>query len=164
MSIEKVREYLKPYGKDMDIIEHKESTATVEEAARALNVMPAQIAKTLSFRGEGSSAILILFAGDARADNRKFKEKFHHKASMLTAEEVVQYTGHHIGGVCPFALPDDMDVSVYLDVSLKRFKTVYPACGSDHSGIPMNMDELFRISHAEEWIDVGKSWDPELRD
>lgn len=158
MSVQKVREYLKQYGRDGDIVEHQASTATVEEAAAAFGVSPAQIAKTLAFRGKDGHPVLILFAGDAKADNHKFKMFFGCKASMLKPDEVLQYTGHPIGGVCPFALPEEQKISVYLDISLKRFATVYPACGSSHSGIAVAPEDLFHLSPAQAWIDVGKGW------
>lgn len=162
MSVETVRAYLKDFGKADEIVIHTASTATVEEAAKAFGVIPGQIAKSLTFKGaDEDHAVMIVFAGDARVDNHKFKTLFHRKASMLTTEEVVRFTGEKIGGVCPFAIPDRKALPIYLDVSLKRFATVYPACGSDHSGIPLTTDELFAISGAKDWIDAGKGWQEE---
>ena len=153
MAIELVREYLKAYGRDQDIIELDTSSATVELAAQALGTGPERIAKTLSFHlGEG--CVLVVAAGDARIDNHKFKEKFHFKAKMLTADEVLELVGHPVGGVCPFGINEGVDV--YLDESLKRFETVYPAVGSGASAIELNMDELWKYSNALEWIDVCK--------
>ena len=129
------------------------SSATVELAALALGVDGARIAKTLSFK-KGDSCILILAAGDARIDNRKFKEKFHMKAKMPSPDEVLELVGHPVGGVCPFGINDGIDV--YLDESLKRFTTVFPAVGSGNSAIELNLDELFKYSNAIEWIDVCK--------
>ena len=154
MAIEAVKEFLKQYGKENNVIELNESSATVELAAKALGVKPQRIAKTLSFKTE-TGAILIVAAGDARIDNKKFKNNFGLKAKMLTPEEVIKYTGHKIGGVCPFAITNT-NVRIFLDVSLKRFDTVYPACGSNNSAIKLTCDELENISHAEKWVDVCK--------
>ena len=154
MSVERVREYLKQYGLEGRVKEFSVSSATVELAAKALGVDGARIAKTLSFKKPDGSALLILAAGDARIDNHKFKEKFHFKAKMLTADEVLELVGHPVGGVCPFGINDGVDV--YLDESLKRFETVYPAVGSGASAIELNMDELWKYSNALEWIDVCK--------
>ena len=134
------------------------SSATVELAALALGVDGARIAKTLSFK-KGDSCILILAAGDARIDNRKFKEKFHMKAKMPSPDEVLELVGHPVGGVCPFGINDGIDV--YLDESLKRFTTVFPAVGSGNSAIELNLDELFKYSNAIEWIDVCKLPEPQ---
>lgn len=127
--------------------------ATVELAALALGVEGARIAKTLSFK-KGDSCILILAAGDARIDNHKFKDKFHMKAKMPSPDEVLTLVGHPVGGVCPFGINDGIDV--YLDESLKRFETVFPAVGSGNSAIELNLDELYKYSNAVEWIDVCK--------
>ena len=135
------------------------SSATVELAALALGVDGARIAKTLSFK-KGDSCILILAAGDARIDNRKFKEKFHMKAKMPSPDEVLELVGHPVGGVCPFGINDGIDV--YLDESLKRFTTVFPAVGSGNSAIELNLDELFKYSNAIEWIDVCKLPEPQM--
>lgn len=153
MSIERARKYLQQFGRDGDIIETSASSATVELAAAALGVEPARIAKTLSFMAKGG-VILIVAAGDCKIDNRKYKELFGCKAKMLSTDEVLQYTGHDVGGVCPFGIPEN--VRVYTDVSLQRFRTVFPACGSSNSAIELNCDDLFRLSDSLGWIDVGK--------
>lgn len=153
MSIEKGRAYFRALGMEDRVLEFSESSATVELAAHAVGVEPARIAKTLSFK-LGDGCILILAAGDARVDNRKFKEKFHTKAKMPSPDEVLELVGHPVGGVCPFGINDG--VAVYLDESLKRFETVFPAVGSASSAIELNLDELFRFSNAVEWIDVCK--------
>ena len=160
MAIDKVREYLKQWGIEGEIKEFNTSSATVELAAQALNVIPARIAKTLSFKHE-DGCILIVTAGDARIDNGKYKKEFGLKAKMLTPEEVLEYTGYEIGGVCPFAIENDK-VEVYTDISLKRFDQVYPACGSSNSAIGLSCDELYEYSGAYRWIDVCKDWDEEL--
>ena len=134
------------------------SSATVELAALALGVEGARIAKTLSFKKD-DSCILILAAGDARIDNRKFKDKFHMKAKMPSPDEVLKLVGHPVGGVCPFGINDGIDV--YLDESLKRFTTVFPAVGSENSAIELNLDELFKYSNAIEWINVCKLPEPQ---
>ena len=141
MSVEKVRAYLTPYGVAQRIRELEVSSATVELAAAALGVAPARIAKTLSFKA-GERPILVVAAGDARIDNSKYKHFFGVKAKMLTPEEAVEHIGHAVGGVCPFALPED--VSVYLDESLRRFETVFPAVGSAASAIELTCPELER--------------------
>ena len=158
MSIEKGRAYFRQFGMEDRVMEFEVSSATVELAAQALGVEGARIAKTLSFKN-GEGCMLILAAGDARIDNKKFKEKFHFKAKMLTADEVVEMVGHPVGGVCPFGINDGIDV--YLDNSLKRFETVFPAVGSASSAIELNLEELFRYSNAIEWIDVCKLPDAE---
>lgn len=153
MSIEKGRAYFRQFGMEDRVLEFDVSSATVELAAQALGVDGARIAKTLSFKN-GDGCMLILAAGDARIDNKKFKEKFHFKAKMLTSDEVLEMVGHPVGGVCPFGINDGIDV--YLDVSLKRFETVFPAVGSGSSAIELDMDELYKYSNAKEWIDVCK--------
>lgn len=153
MSIEKGRAYFRQFGIEDRVREFTVSSATVELAALALGVEGARIAKTLSFKS-GDGCILILAAGDARIDNHKFKEKFHMKAKMLTPDEVLSLVGHPVGGVCPFGINEGIDV--YLDDSLKRFETVFPAVGSPSSAIELNLDELFKYSNAVEWIDVCK--------
>ena len=158
MSIEKGRAYFRQFGMEDRVQEFSVSSATVELAALALGVDGARIAKTLSFK-KGDSCILILAAGDARIDNRKFKEKFHMKAKMLSPDEVLELVGHPVGGVCPFGINDGIDV--YLDESLKRFTTVFPAVGSGNSAIELNLDELFKYSNAIEWIDVCKLPEPQ---
>ena len=153
MSIEKGRAYFRQFGMEDRVREFTVSSATVELAALALGVEGARIAKTLSFKRD-DGCILILAAGDARIDNHKFKEKFHMKAKMLTPDEVLSLVGHPVGGVCPFGINEGIDV--YLDDSLKRFETVFPAVGSPSSAIELNLDELFKYSNAVEWIDVSK--------
>ena len=153
MSIEKGRAYFRQFGMEDRVLEFNVSSATVELAALALGVEGARIAKTLSFKKD-DSCILILAAGDARIDNHKFKEKFHMKAKMLAPEEVLSIVGHPVGGVCPFGINDGIDV--YLDESLKRFETVFPAVGSANSAIELDLDELYKYSNAIEWIDVCK--------
>ena len=153
MSIEKGRAYFRSLGIDDRVIEFTVSSATVELAAQALGVEGARIAKTLSFK-TAEGCMLILAAGDARIDNHKFKDKFHMKARMLSADEVLALVGHPVGGVCPFGI--DESIPVYLDVSLRRFKTVFPAVGSASSAIELDLDELYRYSNAREWIDVCK--------
>ena len=153
MSIENVREYFRKFNMEDKIIELKESSATVELAARALNCEPARIAKTLSFHLE-DCPILILTAGDVKIDNKKYKEKFGTKARMLSFNEAETLIGHSVGGVCPFGIKEG--VKVYLDNSLKRFQTVVPAAGSSNSAIEMNLDELEKYSNSIEWIDVTR--------
>ena len=155
MSIEIVRKYFRGYGMEDRILEFDVSSATVELAAQAVGCEPARIAKTLSFKVE-DQPILIVAAGDAKIDNPKYKAKFHKKAQMLKPEEVTEFIGHAVGGVCPFGVPDSVDV--YLDESLRRFKTVFPAAGSTNSAIELSMEELEKYSHAREWIDVCKGW------
>lgn len=153
MSIEKVRKYLKQFNKDNDIQEMEESTATVKLAALALDTEEARIAKSLSFY-DNDSAMVIVVAGDAKIDNRKFKDYFGFKARMLVPEDTEKFTGHAIGGVCPFALPDN--VKVYLDESMKRFETMFPACGSGNSAIELTLEELEQTSKSNTWINVCK--------
>ena len=155
MSIEIVRKYFRGYGMEDRILEFDVSSATVELAAQAVGCEPARIAKTLSFKVE-EQPILIVAAGGAKIDNPKYKAKFHKKAQMLKPEEVTEFIGHAVGGVCPFGVPDSVDV--YLDESLRRFKTVFPAAGSANSAIELSMEELEKYSHAREWIDVCKGW------
>jgi prolyl-tRNA editing enzyme YbaK/EbsC (Cys-tRNA(Pro) deacylase) len=160
MAIEAVREHLKTWNKDKDIIELEASTATVAQAAAALGVEGARIAKSVSLKiPEGQEnlsarAMIIVTAGDMKLDNRKFKDFFGFKAKMLSPEEALEYTGHEVGGVCPFGLGED--VAVYLDISLRRFVTVYPACGSANSAIELTMDELNEYARSKAWIDVSK--------
>ena len=159
MSIEKVRAYFKPLGIEERIREFDVSSATVELAAVAVGVEGARIAKSLSFKVE-DKPIIIVVAGDAKVDNSRYKAQFHTKAKMLTHEEAHELIGHGVGGVCPFALPED--VKVYLDVSMKRFETVFPAAGSSNSAVEMTCDELERYaSNFVEWVDVCKGWRPE---
>lgn len=156
MSIANVKKYLEQYGMDGRVMEFPVSSATVELAAKAVGVEPARIAKTLSFK-KGDHALLIAVAGDAKVDNRKFKDFFGMKAKMLTPQEAVELTGHAVGGVCPFDLPQEAEV--YLDQSLRRFDTVYPAAGSSNSAVKLSCEELFQTSGAKEWIDVCKGWE-----
>ena len=153
MSIENGRAYFRALGLEDRVMEFEVSSATVELAALALGVEGARIAKTLSFKID-DKCILILAAGDARIDNRKYKDYFHAKAKMLTADEVLSMVGHPVGGVCPFGINPGVDV--YLDDSLKRFTTVFPAVGSPSSAIELNLEELYRYSNALAWIDVCK--------
>ena len=159
MSIEKVRAYFRPLGIEDRIREFEVSSATVELAAVAVGVEGARIAKSLSFKVE-DKPIIIVAAGDAKVDNSRYKAQFHTKAKMLTHEEAHELIGHDVGGVCPFALPED--VKVYLDVSMKRFQTVFPAAGSSNSAVEMTCDELERYaSNFAGWVDVCKGWRPE---
>ena len=153
MSIERVREYLKQFDAQDRILEFPVSSATVELAAQALNCEGARIAKTISFK-INERVLVIVTAGDTKIDNAKYKAKFGVKAKMLIFEEAEQLIGHAVGGVCPFAVNEG--VEIYLDDSLKRFNTVYPACGSSNSAIELTCDELERFSKAIEWIDVCK--------
>lgn len=137
------------------ILEFDVSSATVELAAQAVGVDGARICKTLSFKDGEQGCILIQAAGDTKIDNRKFKDTFGQKARMLTAEEVLAFTGHAVGGVCAFGIENE-NVKVYCDESLRRFATVFPACGSANSAIELTCEELFRYSHALAWIDVCK--------
>ena len=156
MSIEKVRAYFRGFGIEDRIREFSVSSATVELAAQAVGVEGARIAKSLSFKVE-DKPIIIVTAGDAKVDNGGYKAQFHTKAKMLTHEEAHTLIGHDVGGVCPFALPED--VKVYLDVSLKRFETVFPAAGSGSSAIELTCGELEGYSsNFQQWVDVCKAW------
>ena len=156
MSIQKVRAYMEPLGIADRIREFDVSSATVELAAVAVGVEGARIAKSLSFK-VNEEPIIIVAAGDAKVDNAKYKAQFHTKAKMLTHEEAHTLIGHDVGGVCPFALPEN--VKVYLDVSLKRFETVFPAAGSDSSAIELTCEELeCYSSNFQAWVDVCKGW------
>ncbi len=155
MAIESVKAYFRQYGMEGKILEFSVSSATVELAAAALNCEPARIAKTLSFL-VGEQVILVVAAGDARIDNQKYKARFGTKAKMLPPDAVEPLTGHEIGGVCPFAVNDG--VTVYLDESLRRFKTVFPACGSSNSAIELTIGELEQYSGFTAWVDVCKGW------
>lgn len=155
MAIEKVRAFFENQGMGDRVREFEVSSATVELAAQALHCEPCRIAKTLSFLVDGN-AILIVAAGDAKVDNPKYKAQFGTKAKMLTPDEVVEMVGHAVGGVCPFAIKDG--VAVYLDESLKRFETVFPACGSSNSAIELTIEELEKYSGFTAWIDVCKGW------
>ena len=154
MSIEKVKEYFKQFGIENKIIELSQSSATVELAAIALGCEGQRIAKTLSFLVE-EKPILVVAAGDAKIDNKKYRTFFNAKAKMIAFEEVEKYIGHNVGGVCPFGI--NSDVKVYLDDSLKRFNTVFPACGSSNSAIELTNDELQKYSsNFVDWVDVCK--------
>ena len=155
MSLRTAREYLAAFGRDGDVIETARSSATVELAAAALGVAPQRIAKTLSFRGtEPDTAILVVAAGDARVDNAAFKAAFGLKARMLAGDDVLRLTGHEPGGVCPFGNP--AAATVYLDTSLQRFDTVFPACGSAASAIELRPDELAEIGRSAGWVTVTR--------
>jgi prolyl-tRNA editing enzyme YbaK/EbsC (Cys-tRNA(Pro) deacylase) len=156
VAIEIVKDYFRKFGREQSVLEFEASSATVELAAQALDVIPARIAKTLSFRNE-SGCILVVAAGDAKIDNSKFKQQFGVKAKMLDPDEVLEITGHAVGGVCPFGIPNP-NVKIYLDISLKRFDTVFPACGSSNSAIELTCDELYQFSQGLMWVDVCKSW------
>ena len=153
MSIENARAHLAKYGKDKDIIEFSTSSATVKEAAADLNTEEGRIAKTMSFM-LSDGPIVILAAGDGKIDNRKFKDRFHEKAKMISPCDVENIIGHPIGGVCPFGVKEN--VRVYLDESLKRFDYVYPAAGSRNSAIKLTIPELEETSEYQEWIDITK--------
>ena len=156
MAIEKVKEYFRQFGIEDKIMEFDVSSATVDIAAEAVGVEGARICKTMSFlKPDGAGAILVQMAGDGRINNRKFKDQFGFKAKMLKPDEVIEYTGHAIGGVCAFAIERD-DVDVYCDESMKRFETVFPACGSDNSAIELTNDELYEYSRAAGWVDICK--------
>ena len=154
MSFIKAKDYLQKYGLEKKIMEFDTSSATVEEAAKAINCKEEEIVKTLSFIVE-NKPILISVAGDSKIDNSKFKEEFHTKAKMLPLDSVEKLIGHAVGGVCPFGINENVDV--YLDNSLKRFKIIYPACGSSNSAVKLTLTELERASNYKKWIDVCKT-------
>lgn len=155
MSIQKVREYFREYGMEDRILEFDQSSATVELAAEAVGTEPARIAKTLSFSVD-EQPVLIVCAGDTKIDNPRFKAEFHTKAKMLKFDEVEALIGHAVGGVCPFGI--NPGVKVYLDESMKRFDTVFPAAGSENSAIELTIDELEKYSGYDKWVDVCKGW------
>ena len=155
MAIEKVKAFFRQHGMEDKVLEFETSSATVELAAQALHCEPCRIAKTLSFMGK-EGPLLVVAAGDAKIDNPKFKAQFGTKPKMLTPEENIELIGHAVGGVCPFAVNDG--VKVYLDESLKRFETVFPACGSANSAIELTMEELEKYSSFVAWVDVCKAW------
>lgn len=155
MAIEAVRKYFEEIGLRGKVLEFDSSSATVELAAQVLGVIPARIAKTLAFQN-GESCILVVAAGDAKVDNAKFKKHFSLKARMLSAENTLSLVGHPVGGVCPFVVNDSAEV--YLDESLKRFGTVFPACGSANSAIELNCDQLYQYANTKSWVDVCKDW------
>ena len=156
MAIEKVKEYFRQYGMENRVQELEVSSATVELAAEALHCEPCRIAKTLSFLVDGAP-VLIVTAGDAKIDNAKYKVRFGTKAKMLVPTEAETLVGHAVGGVCPFAV--NAGVTIYLDESLKRFQTVFPACGSSNSAIELTIAELEEYSSYAAWIDVCKGWE-----
>ena len=153
MSVDKVKQYFSKYGMESKMLEFDVSSATVELAAAALNCEPGRIAKTLSFL-VGDEPILIVSAGDVKIDNSKYKKTFGKKAKMLTPDQVVEMIGHAVGGVCPFAIKEG--VTVYLDASLKKYETVFPACGSSNSAIELTIPEMEKYSGYKEWVDVCK--------
>lgn len=155
MAIEKVKQFFAQYGMQDRVLEFPVSSATVELAAEALHCEPCRIAKTLSFLVE-DGPVLIVAAGDAKIDNPKYKAQFSTKARMLTPEQAATMVGHAVGGVCPFAV--NPGVKVYLDVSLRRFETVFPACGSSNSAIELTIPELEQYSGYLQWVDVCKGW------
>ena len=155
MAIKRVKEYFNQYGIADRVRELEVSSATVELAAQALGCEPCRIAKTLSFMVDGR-AILIVMAGDAKIDNSRYKAQFGAKAKMLTPDEAETLVGHAVGGVCPFGINEG--VTVYLDNSLKRFETVFPACGSGSSAIELSIEEMEKYSGYTAWIDVCKGW------
>ena len=156
MAIDKVKEYFRQYNMENRILEFDVSSATVELAAQALGCEGKRIAKTLSFLVD-DKVLLIVAAGDAKIDNPKYKATFSCKAKMLNYKQVEELVGHAVGGVCPFAIPED--VIVYLDESLKRFETVFPACGSSNSAIELTIAELEKYSNSKGWVDVCKAWE-----
>lgn len=153
MSFEEVKQYLTERGLGGKVHEFSESSATVELAAHAVGCEPCRIAKTMSFMVDGAPALIVL-AGDTRVDNAKFKARFHQKATMLSAEQVTELTGFPVGGVCPFLAPES--IPVYLDESLRRFETVFPAAGSRNSAVEVTVSQLEEVSHAAGWVDIGK--------
>ena len=153
MSVDKVKKYFSQYGMDSRILEFDGSSATVDLAAAALNCEPGRIAKTLSFIVQ-DKPILIVSAGNVKIDNAKYKAFFGKKVKMLTADQVMELVGHAVGGVCPFAIKDG--VTVYLDASLKKYETVFPACGSSNSAIELTIEEMEKYSGYKEWVDVCK--------
>ena len=155
MSIEVVRRFFKSHGIENRVQEFDVSSATVELAAEALNCEPCRIAKTLSFMADGRP-VLVVAAGDAKIDNPKYQAQFGTKAKMLSPDQVLELIGHGVGGVCPFAVNEGVDI--YLDISLKRFETVFPACGSSNSAIELTIEELEKYSSFIAWVDVCKNW------
>lgn len=156
MSIDKAGAYLAQFGMDGRVIEFETSSATVELAAQAAGTEPARIAKTLSFMIDGAPA-LVVCAGDTRIDNRRFKDTFHTKPRMIAREQVEELVGHGVGGVCPFGVNES--VRVYLDESLRRFETVFPAAGSSNSAIELTCDELEQVARPVAWVDICKDWE-----
>lgn len=155
MSVERVKQYLQPFGLEERVLTFSASSATVEEAALAVGCQPQRIAKTLSFLVAGAP-LLIVMAGDGKIDNAKFKARFHQKAAMIPPDQVQALVGYAVGGVCPFAVAPG--VAVYLDESLRRFETVYPAAGDARSAVKLSPEELEKASQAAGWVDVAKGW------
>lgn len=156
MSIEKVATYLTELNCPKKILEFETSSATVDLAAQAAGVIPARISKTLCLMSK-DGPVVISVAGDTKIDNRKFKDTFGMKAKMLSAEETLSATGHAVGGVCPFALPEG--TKAYADISMKRFETIFPAAGSSNSAIELTCDELYYYGKCHGWVDICKAWD-----
>lgn len=154
MGLREVRDYFAKFNRDQEIVIVDESSATVALAAQSLGVEEARIAKSLAFIAKEEPFIVVV-AGDVKIDNRKYKDFFKAKAKMLNAEQVAEYTGHEVGGVCPFALKKQ-DMKVYFDESLKRFESFFPACGSRNSAIKLTLDELEIHSGNPQWVDVSK--------
>lgn len=152
MSIERVRAWLKRWDKDSGIVEFPVSTANVELAAKAAGVIPARIAKSIAMR-KGEGCVLVVTAGDTRLNARKFKDAFETKMKMCSPDETLAFTGYKVGGVCPFAIEHPL-VEIFCDISLKRFDTVFPACGSDNSTVELSCEELFTCAQAKGWVDV----------
>jgi prolyl-tRNA editing enzyme YbaK/EbsC (Cys-tRNA(Pro) deacylase) len=152
MSVAEVRAYLKKWGRDKDVVELAESTATVALAAAALGVSPARIAKSLTVNRKGGPGVLVVASGDTRLDNRKFRDRFGVSPKMMTPDQALAFTGFSVGGICPFGLPPA--VEVFLDESLKRFETVFPACGSANSLIEVRLDELAEYARSQGWVTV----------
>lgn len=159
MSIERVKDFFEQYGLADKVLEFDVSSATVDLAAEAVGVEGARICKTISFKRKDGGCNLIQMAGDARVDNKKYKKFFGEKGSFLSHEEALEYTGYAVGGVCAFDIRRD-DVHIFCDESLKRFETVFPACGTSNSAIELTPDDLFKYSNSTEWVDVTKL--PEL--
>lgn len=159
MSFEKVLSYFESIGLGERVLDLSESSATVALAAAALGCKEAHIAKTMSFLLPEEKPLIVVVAGDTKVDNRKFKDTFHTKAKMIPGADCEKYIGHRPGGVCPFCLPEG--IPVYLDVSLKRFETVYPAAGTDHSAIRLSVPELEMSAKSLGWVDICKGWDPD---
>ncbi len=154
MSLENAKKHLQRCGLENKIMEFSVSSATVEEAAKAIHCKEEEIAKTLSFLVD-DKPILIVVAGDSKIDNSKYKSEFHTKAKMIPFDQVEELTGHKVGGVCPFGANED--VAIYLDESLKRFEVIYPACGSSNSAVKLSLEELEKVSNYKKWIDVCKT-------
>ncbi|MDD5823732.1 MAG: YbaK/EbsC family protein [Firmicutes bacterium] len=155
MSVERVRKFFAQYGMEDRVMEFDVSSATVDLAAEAVGVEGARICKTISFKRKDGGCNLIQMAGDARVDNKKYKAQFGEKGSFLSHEEALEYTGYAVGGVCAFDIQNE-NVTIYCDESMKRFDTVFPACGSSNSAIELTLDELYKYSNAIAWVDVTK--------